>query len=394
MLSLVKWTYQPWRERTQPERFDVYMRWSLYPLSAVPPVSYTVQLLAGAPVDWSAWLPIIPYVALTVLCLRMLHRTLGGGSIDRRLAAGQLALTVLLVVWFGLIRGPIDFGFLTTTVLAQAMIVTGVAASWVPALTARRVLLLGLSCSVIMVGIQLPHGFRHVLVLSFPMFIWPPIWLSIYATSAWMLRVVRELDQARGTAARLAVAEERLRFSRDLHDVFGRVLATVAVKSELAAELASRRPDDAAAAMFEVRRLAQDSLTEVRAVAAGYRQADLGNELRGARALLDSAGIACSVLGEDLTLSESVGTAFGWAVREAVTNVIRHSAATECTISVSRATAWSRLEVINNGVSSEPAGDGSGLTGLAERLVPLGGRLEARRANDTFTLLVTLPNKD
>jgi two-component system sensor histidine kinase DesK len=246
----------------------------------------------------------------------------------------------------------------------------------------------------VLVLLQLPLGPGLALAVGLPFGIWCLTWLSVYGTSSWILRVVRELDQARGTAARLAVAEERLRFSRDLHDVFGRVLATVAVKSELAAELASRRPDEAAEAMFEVRRLAQDSLTEVRAVAAGYRHADLGHELRGARGLLDSAGITCSVLGEELTLPEHVRTAFGWVVREAVTNVIRHSAATQCTISVSRAAAWSRLEVINNGVTAESVDGGSGLTGLAERLAPLGGRLEARRSNDTFTLLVTLPNED
>ncbi|WP_152363432.1 sensor histidine kinase [Microlunatus speluncae] len=387
-------TIRPWRARSQAERVEAYTIWSLYPMSAMPPLVYVLQLLAGRPEGWLPWLILLPFVGHTALCVAMLYRVLSGRPVDRRLAVVQVAVAIPLLLALGATRGPVTDGFLSAPTLAQALVVTGTAVSWAPALGIRALVVVGLVDTVVLMLLQVHLGVGLALALGLPLGFWCLVWISVYGTSSWVLRVVRELDQARGTAARLAVAEERLRFSRDLHDVFGRVLATVAVKSELAAELATRRPADAAAAMFEVRQLAQDSLTEVRAVAAGYRQADLGNELRGARALLDSAGITCSVLGEDLTLSESVRTAFGWAVREAVTNVIRHSAATECTISVSRAAAWSRLEVINNGVTAEPSGEGSGLAGLAERLVPLGGRLEARRANDTFTLLVTLPNED
>lgn len=389
----MKWRIKPWRARSQPERFDAYVRWSLYPLAALPPVFYAFQLATGdaAPV-WPAGVALLPYVAQTVLNLIMLRRTLDGGRVSRRLAVGQLLCGAAALIVLGQTPPPPEPVFMLgpTVFAAQLLVIVGAAASWVPALRPRAVLLLGLVCVVVMVAVQLPHGAPAAVTAGFGGMVSVVIWLSVYATSAWMLRVVRELDRARGTAARLAVAEERLRFSRDVHDVFGRVLSAVAIKSELAAELTGRRPDDAAATMLEVRQLAQDSLAEVRAVAAGYRQADLGQELRGARALLDSAGISCAVLGEDLELPDGIATAFGWAVREAVTNVIRHSAATECTISITRARTWSRLEVINNGVDADPGDTGSGLLGLAERLEPLGGVVERRRSGATFTLLVTL----
>ncbi|GAB3756855.1 sensor histidine kinase [Microlunatus parietis] len=391
----MRWRIKPWRERSQPERFDAYMRWSLYPLSALPPFIYAFQLAAGrGPVDWLAWAALLPYVTQTVLNLIMLRRTLAGDRIRRPLAVAQILCGAAVLIMLGLTRAPAESLFLSPSVFGQLLVITGVAASWVPVLRPRTVALVGAGCVVIMIGLQLPYGPVAAVLVSFGALVWVIMWLSVYASSAWMLRVVRELDRARGTAARLAVAEERLRFSRDVHDVFGRVLAAVAVKSELAAQLTGRRPDDAATTMLEVRQLAQDSLAEVRAVAAGYRQADLGQELRGARALLDSAGIACAVLGEDLELPDQQATAFGWAVREAVTNVIRHSAATECTISITKARAWARLEVINNGVEADPGETGSGLLGLAERLEPLGGVVEQRRSGATFTLLVTLPTKD
>lgn len=388
----MRWSYKPWRERTQAERFEAAVRWSLYPLSAAPPLVYAAQLAAGWTTGWPNWALLLPFLAHTVINLFQLDRSLDDQPLDRRLTTAQLVLAAGLVVGLAATRGEIDYGWLTTPLLAQALVIIGTAASWAPPLKLRRLGWLALGASVVLFAVHLPYGLVFATALGIPQAVWGCIWLSVYASSGWMLRVVRELDRARGTAARLAVAEERLRFSRDLHDVFGRVLSTVAVKSELAAELTPVRPEQAAATMLEVRQLAQDSLTEVRAVAAGYRQADLGAELRGARGLLDSAGIACTVRGEDLDFPEQVRTAFGWAVREAVTNVIRHSTATRCAIELARDPGECRLEVGNDGVVGRTGDGGTGLAGLAERLAPLGGRLSTERSGDRFVLRVTLPN--
>lgn len=107
---------------------------------------------------------------------------------------------------------------------------------------------------------------------------------STSAFSVWLLNAVYELDEARETRARLAVAEERLRFGRDLHDVMGRNLAVVALKSELAVQLARRGRPEALEQMVEVQRIARETQREVREVVRGYREADLRTELAARRA--------------------------------------------------------------------------------------------------------------
>jgi two-component system, NarL family, sensor histidine kinase DesK len=232
-----------------------------------------------------------------------------------------------------------------------------------------------------------------------------------FRISGWMLGVVWEQERTRTVHARLAVAEERLRFSRDLHDVVGRTLSAIAVKSELAAELARRGQDGAVTQMLEVRELAQDSLREVRGVVSGLRTADLAAELTGARSVLRSAGIETRVIGEDARLPEDVQQALAWVVREAVTNVVRHAHPRRCTIDLDVVvpdgadrdrSAQARLTVTNDGVrdgpgDAPPAGDagpaarGSGLIGLRERLTEVGGQLATSVDGDRFTLCATVP---
>lgn len=109
-------------------------------------------------------------------------------------------------------------------------------------------------------------------------------WLAVTVRlSLWVLGVVFELREARDVQARLAVAEERLRFGRDLHDILGRNLSVIALKSELAVQLARRERPEAVDQMIEVQRIAQESQREVRDVVRGYREADLRVELEGAR---------------------------------------------------------------------------------------------------------------
>lgn len=203
--------------------------------------------------------------------------------------------------------------------------------------------------------------------------------------SSWLLRTVYELDRAREVQAQLAVAEERLRFGRDLHDVMGRNLAVIALKSELAVQLARRGRPEAVEQMIEVQRIAQESQREVRDVVRGYREADLAVEVEGARGVLAAAGIDCRVEFEAAAavrgLPGDVQSALGWVVREATTNVLRHGDARSCLIRLSAAGGPGdavRLLVENDGVCATPAGPpGSGLVGLRERLDAVAGTLEA-----------------
>jgi two-component system sensor histidine kinase DesK len=209
----------------------------------------------------------------------------------------------------------------------------------------------------------------------------------VYRSSVWMIGTMWELERSREVRASLAVAEERLRFARDLHDVVGRNLSVVALKAELAAKLAQRGRDEAISEMLEVRRIAQESLDELRAVVSGYRTADLTVELAGARSLLSSAGIDCRVIGEATFNGEAAG-ALGWAVREGVTNVLRHSEARTCTISL----RGKVLTMSNDGVPSTAIRFGSGLTGLRERVAALGGSVTATpEPPNRFVLTVELP---
>lgn len=209
---------------------------------------------------------------------------------------------------------------------------------------------------------------------------------------AWGLRNMWQAEEAKEVQARLAVAEERLRFGRDMHDVLGRNLAVIALKSELAVELAERGRPEAVAQMVEVQRIARESQREVRELVRGYREADLAVELDGARGVLEAAGIDCTVSGPADGLPAGVQSALGWVVREATTNVLRHGNARSCAIRLAAADAVVTLVVENDGVPDHaPAAPGSGLAGLRERLAPMGGTLETTRPGDRFRLTVTVP---
>jgi len=210
--------------------------------------------------------------------------------------------------------------------------------------------------------------------------------------SVWLLNAVYELDAARETRARLAVAEERLRFGRDMHDVMGRNLAVIALKSELAVQLARRGRPEAVDQMTEVQRIAQESQREVRAVVRGYREADLDVELAGAQGVLSAAGITCEVTGEAGGLPGEVQSALAWVVREATTNVLRHGDARRCEVLLRVEEGRVLLTVENDGAKATAGGTGSGLAGLRERLSAVGGTLTAGPAEgDVFRVVAEVP---
>lgn len=224
---------------------------------------------------------------------------------------------------------------------------------------------------------------------------------------AWTLSVLWEAERAREVEARLAVAEERLRFGRDLHDVLGRNLSVIALKSELAVQLARRGRPEAVEQMIEVQRIAQESQREVRDVVRGYREADLQVELAGAQGVLTAAGITCEVRAEAGELPAEVQSALGWVVREATTNVLRHGDASRCAVGLRMVEGHVVLTVENDGVTAPNAvgtgadrawvlrGGGSGLPGLRERLAAVDGSLAAGAAGEgRFRLVAKVPVGD
>ena len=210
---------------------------------------------------------------------------------------------------------------------------------------------------------------------------------------------LREVHAARGELARMAVVEERLRMARDLHDLLGHTLSMITLKSELAARLVEQNPSRAAAEMREVEQAARQTLREVRAAVAGYRQPTLQSELDGARQILEAAGIEYTIEQAHDVLPVAADAALAWVVREAVTNVIRHSRATWCRVQINATSGRVFAEVTNDGVrghdpQSSSSSTSTGLASLAERVAVHRGRLTASvlPADDTcFHLCAELP---
>ncbi|MBL7490399.1 histidine kinase [Frankia sp. AgB1.9] len=228
-----------------------------------------------------------------------------------------------------------------------------------------------------------------------------PIALVVFALYAMRAgaRNQIELHQARQEIERLAQEQERLRISRDLHDLLGHALTTITVKAELASRLATRDPQRAAAEMAEVAALGREGLADVRAAVAGYRSVSLVTELATAREVLSAAGIRAELPAAVEDVPVELRELFGWVLREAVTNVVRHSGASSVRVLVTKRS----IEIVDDGTGGTPdggepgepgrsrwqpgtttrpgAGGGNGLVGLAERVAAAGGRLEAGPAH-------------
>ena len=190
-----------------------------------------------------------------------------------------------------------------------------------------------------------------------------------------VIRVNAKLRAAQAELAELAVTAERERMARDLHDVLGHSLTTITVKAGLARRLLEAGEQGRAAdEVADVERLGRQALSDVRATVAANRVASLPRELAGAAEALRAAGIAADLpLAVDDVPAERQEV-FAYVVREAVTNTIRHSGASRCTV---RLTPTS-VEIVDDGVGS-PAGtpSGNGITGLTERLAAIGGWVDA-----------------
>ncbi|MGW5660255.1 sensor histidine kinase [Streptomyces sp. NPDC003758] len=212
-----------------------------------------------------------------------------------------------------------------------------------------------------------------------------------------LVRTTIELRKARATVAQLAANEERLRLARDLHDLLGHSLSLITLKSELAGRMLPDHPEKAAQQVADIERVSRQALVDVREAVTGYRRPRLSAELAGAQVALTAAGVTADIPTEpDLTgVAEESESVLAWALREAVTNVVRHSGAGRCTIEVlQRQTLDGRmleLSVEDDGSGGAGNGPGNGLTGLTERLEKAGGTLEAGRVRHGFRLVARVP---
>jgi two-component system sensor histidine kinase DesK len=206
----------------------------------------------------------------------------------------------------------------------------------------------------------------------------------------YLVSVNAELVEARDELARNAVAQERLRFARDLHDLLGHSLSLIALKSELAGRLAERDPARAREEMADVEAAARRALAEVRDAVSGYRQVSLAQALAEARSALSAAGIVLRSPPPGEPLPAAVDAVLGWVVREATTNVLRHSGARTVTVELGTDDDGVTLTVSDDGQGAAGTA-GAGLSGLAERVSALGGRLDAGPGDRGFRLVAALP---
>jgi two-component system sensor histidine kinase DesK len=224
------------------------------------------------------------------------------------------------------------------------------------------------------------------------------------------LVLMHELAQARETVAKLAANEERLRLARDMHDLTGQSLSMITLKSELAAKRLTRLPasaerDAILTELGDVSRVSRQTLHDIREAVSGYRKPTLAIEVITARGALEAAGIQ---LDDDPELTMRSGTfdpdaeaVLAWCLREAVTNVIRHSRARHCRLRLIERLGEVSLEVTDDGHgfsgpakdSAKAAATGSGLRGISERLSAAGGHVSLGQGDNGrgFRLTATVP---
>lgn len=186
-----------------------------------------------------------------------------------------------------------------------------------------------------------------------------------------------DLQATKAELAELAVAAERERLAHELHDLLGRTLSLIAVKAELAGRLSAGGDPSAEAEMRDVQRLAREAIREVRDAVTGGHAPSVAAELAAAPIALRSAGIEANVDEAPVEIDSSHEATVAWALREAVTNVLKHSGARTCRISLQVTDGVTALEVADDGRGAVGEDAGTGLNGLAQRVQALGGTFEA-----------------
>lgn len=203
-------------------------------------------------------------------------------------------------------------------------------------------------------------------------------------------RATARLRLAHDEIAHLAKAAERERIARDLHDLLGHTLSLIVLKSELASKLAERDVDRARSEIRDVERISREALAEVRAAVGGFRSGGLAGEISRAREALTAANVTLETSVDDLQLPAAYEAVLALAIREGVTNIIRHAHARHCTIALARTGHHDRLTIADDGRGGSLT-FGNGLSGMRERVMSLGGTLTLERAGGT-RLEIVLPS--
>ncbi|MET8032928.1 histidine kinase [Streptomyces sp. NPDC005345] len=324
--------------------------------------------------------------AFVAVYLTLVFRNMGRATADIRTVALMVLALVALAVVLCLTLGPPWLGLFVYVSVACGTAFPLRVSYWTIPLTAVVMLLVGLHAG--------EKDARDLILLV--------VLIGFAMTGVRQLvRTTVELRRARATVAQLAANEERLRLARDLHDLLGHSLSLITLKSELAGRMLPDHPEKAAQQVADIEQVSRQALVDVREAVTGYRRPRLAGELAGAQVALTAAGVVADLPAEpDLHgVSTESESALAWTLREAVTNVVRHSGARRCTVELVRRQTLDgpvlELSVEDDGSGgSGGSTPGNGLTGLTERLEKAAGSLEAGRTRHGFRLVARVPLTD
>ncbi len=235
--------------------------------------------------------------------------------------------------------------------------------------------------------------------LGFPLIQWiwsPVVIVMIGFANLWSAEQVRQhctLRQSQDEVKRLAATAERERIGRDLHDLLGHTLTLITVKAELAAKLAEHNLGGAAREIRAVERISRDALQQVREAVGGYRKGGLRGELTNARSALSTAHVTLTENIDPPALSDLQDALLAMVLREAVTNIVRHSRAHHCRITLETRDRHIRLLVEDDG-SGGTLHEGNGLKGMRERLQSVSGHLDISSNREGTRLAIRVPSNE
>jgi two-component system sensor histidine kinase DesK len=315
------------------------------------------------------------------------------------LAAASVAVFLLLyfAYWttierrqrlaFAAVVGIAVLGFVLTPFTSGATTYVIYAAAMVPFVASTRQALAFIATLVIGVAMvslaYAPPGRYWLAGMTTILLVLVAVGNLFYAD--WIRRNA-QLWRAKEDVEEMAAVAERERISRDLHDLLGHTLSVIALKSELASKLARVDPAKAAEEIREVERVSRSALSEVRAAVEGFRGRGFTGELRNAARALEAAGVRLDAEGGDMQMPPRQEGILALALREAVTNVIRHARASTCRVSLRADGARCVLTVTDDGVGG-PVSEGNGLAGMRERAAALGGTVTV---DDSHGIRVTV----
>ena len=334
----------------------------------------------GEDLAWLGYLGTFAFAATYVVIFEMLRHRRARLELELPLRWSIGLLTVLLLCWMGMLAGfgQDAGGAVIFITVSAAMVLPTVYAVWFVPL----VCVVAVAISAVQTGWERDLDFPLLALIG---------GFVMWAVRQLMERNV-ELMRTRQENELLLLEQERNRFARDLHDILGHSLTVIAVKAELARRLVEVDNERAVREMRDLERLSRDALTDVRRAVQGYREITLPGELARARGVLAAAGIEAALPSSADDVAGELRELFAWAIREGVTNIVRHSRARRAEIEISATT----LRIANDGVTGD-VGDralgspthGSGLVGLRERVHALGGTLTVQRIGPQFVVEVS-----